>query len=116
MPSYNEGYGGRSHSLWYCDAQEKNRYEWFETAFMFTFGRNNSLNPFALNPGQAAAEALWNGIGKFQVAWSFSPLRIDDLDEFISRWAGWLAAASQNSLQRPGVMPEHQTSGSWRAN
>ena len=110
----NNGYAGRIHSLWYCDAQEKNRYEWFETAFMFTFLGNNSQNPFALDPGLEAAKALWNGTSEFQVAWPFSPLRINDLDEFIGRWAAWLADASQNRLQYPHKMPEYEPNGSWR--
>ncbi|MFF8639106.1 hypothetical protein ACF052_33530 [Streptomyces pilosus] len=36
VPSNYHGYEGRSHSLWYADAQTKNQYQWFETAFMDT--------------------------------------------------------------------------------
>jgi eukaryotic-like serine/threonine-protein kinase len=36
MPADQYGYEGRSHSLWYCDAQEAGRYQWFETAFMLS--------------------------------------------------------------------------------
>ena len=34
------GHTGRSHSLWYCDAQEQGVFRWYETAFMETFGTN----------------------------------------------------------------------------
>jgi hypothetical protein len=41
IPANSHGYGGRSHSLWYCDAQEAGRFQWFETAFMLSaFSRN----------------------------------------------------------------------------
>ena len=114
IPARNNGYGGRIHSLWYCDAQEINRYEWFETAFMFTLRGNKCQNPFALNPGLEAAKALWNGTSEFQVAWPFSPLRISDLDAFIGRWAAWFADASLNRLQHPHKMPEYEPNRSWR--
>ena len=39
-PADRSGYRGRSHSLWYCDAQEQGVFRWFETAFMETFGAN----------------------------------------------------------------------------
>jgi eukaryotic-like serine/threonine-protein kinase len=38
MPADDSGYEGRGHSLWYCDAREAGRYQWFETAF--------TLSPF----------------------------------------------------------------------
>ena len=33
VPVQRNGYRGRSHSLWYCDAQEAGRFRWYETAF-----------------------------------------------------------------------------------
>ena len=114
-PSRHE-YEGRGHSLWYCDAQEKGRFQWFETAFMFSplINERSRQNPFALDPGEEAARALWVGAAKFQVAWPFTPLRIGDLDEFIDRWANWFAAAAQGQLQYPRSMPERAPQGSWR--
>jgi eukaryotic-like serine/threonine-protein kinase len=116
IPANRSGYEGRSHSLWYCDAQEAGRYQWFETAFMNSplIAKVGRQDPFALNPGEEAAKAVWNGMAEFQAAWPFTAVSIGDLDEFISRWAGWFADAVQGQLNRPSAMPERQPQGSWR--
>jgi serine/threonine-protein kinase len=116
IPVDRSDYEGRVHSLWYCDAQEKGRYQWFETAFMVNafIPRRGRQNPFALIPGEESAKAVWNGIAEWQVAWPFTPLTIGDLDEFVNRWAGWFADAAQGRLSHPGSMPERPTQGSWR--
>lgn len=131
MPSrirYESPYAGRGHSLWYCDAQESDRYSWFETAFMHHplsaggiqtkhtyFGVEGLYSPFAEDPGVASAKsALGPGMGTDQVAWPFTPLTIGDLDDFIDRWANWFAAASTGRLQPPQTMPERPVDGSWR--
>jgi|SRR6266540_2213507 len=110
------GYEGRSHSLWYCDAREAGRYQWFETAFMLSpfLAQQGRQDPFALNPGEESAKALWAGIAEFQVAWPFTAVSIGELDEFINRWASWFAAAAQGQLQHPGQVPERSPNGSWR--
>src|SRR5262249_44698239 len=43
-------YEGRSHSLWFCDAQEAGKYQWFETAFMLSplMASTSPVVPFAL--------------------------------------------------------------------
>ena len=109
-------YGGRSHSLWYCDAQEEGRYQWYETAFMVTplVARRVVVNPFALEPGEGAAQALWRGLGSHQVAWPFSPLNGDTLDAFLDRWASWFDQAASGRLVHPRQMPEGSADGSWR--
>lgn len=109
-------YEGRSHSLWFCDAVEEDRFRWFELAFMMSplVAHQSRWAPFALDPGKHSAQALSNVIGKYQVAWPFTPLAVGELDEFISRWSGWLAEAADGTLQRPGRMPELPTAGSWR--
>jgi hypothetical protein len=92
IPHDHRGYQGRSHSLWYCDAKQEHRYAWFETAFMahpLTSQPSPSRDPFALAPGVKAAKAVGPGIAEIQVAWPFTPVTIDDADEFIDRWAGW---------------------------
>ena|SRR2546430_17614493 len=88
-----------------------------KTAFMFgAFTRQRSArNPFTLNPGIEAAKAVWNGLAEYQVAWPFTPLIVDDIDDFIGRWAGWFATASQGQLQHPSTIPERPTQGSWRS-
>ncbi|WP_434582242.1 serine/threonine-protein kinase [Carbonactinospora thermoautotrophica] len=116
IPIDRHGYEGRSHSLWYCDAQEAGRYQWFETAFMISplIPKRGRQNPFALNPGIETAKAVWNGLAEFQVAWPFTPVRVSELDQFIDRWAGWFADAAQGQLHHPISMPERSPEGSWR--
>lgn len=57
---------------------------------------------------------MWPGMAEFQVAWPFTRLERDDLNEFVSRWAGWLASAANGWLTRPSTMPERPPEGSWR--
>jgi len=117
MPRNAYDYEGRSHSLWYGDIQEAEEFGWFETAFMVgAFIPQRGLqDPFALPPGIDAAKALWNGVAERQLAWPFIRLKADELDEFIDRWAGWLANAADGQLQHPSQMPERPTQGSWRS-
>jgi len=114
-PPDNE-YGGRSHSLWFCDAQETGSYAWFETAFMISplIRERSLLTPFSLPPGSEAAQALAPAMGTRQVAWPFTRLEIGDLEEFVDRWAGWFGAAASNSLHSPMRMPEGSPEGTWR--
>ena len=111
------GFGGRSHSLWYCDAQEAGVFRWYETAFMPMPGvhKGHLLNPFALAPGRDACVTLIPLIGEYQVAWPFTPIDQGDESDFIERWIGWFAAAAQDLLRRPtSSMPERATKGTWR--
>ncbi|MGC4758821.1 serine/threonine-protein kinase [Micromonospora trifolii] len=117
VPANSQGYEGRSHSLWYCDPQTAGEYHWYETAFMdqpMIRAGSRPRDPFALDPGPEAAEAIGPGLMRYQVAWPFTPLSIDAMDEFIDRWAGWFALASQGKHSRPSTMPEKQPQGSWR--
>ena len=116
IPPDRYGFEGRSHSLWFCDAQEAGRYKWFETAFMVSplIPKRGRQNPFALNPGIKSAKALWKGVAELQLAWPFMPLNIAEFDEFIDRWANWFAEAALGRLQQPNSMPERPTHGSWR--
>ena len=116
IPQDRYGYTGRSHSLWYCDAQEAGRYQWFETAFMFSpfLARSSRQDPFALDPGIESAKALWTGGAEWQAAWPFTPLTADKIDEFIERWVDWFATAAQGQLQHPSTMPERPPQKSWR--
>lgn len=101
-------YEGRSHSLWYSDGMRKNEFQWLETAFMISplIPKRAAHNPFALDPGIEAAKAFWKGVAEFQVAWSWTPLIVGELAEFIDRWAGWFADASSGRLHHPSHMPE----------
>jgi serine/threonine-protein kinase len=126
LPRASLGWGGRSHSLWYCDAVEKNRFAWYETAFMenpflgrwrsnsiISSSSGSQIIPFHLSTA-AAAEALQPGIGVKQVAWPFEELDRADLTEFMNRWLGWFGDAAQGKLSRPTNMPERPAQGSWR--
>lgn len=116
IPPNQYGYGGRRHSLWYCDAHTADRYHWFETAFMVTPGinRNSDVEPFDFEPGEKATKALSTAITEWQVAWPFTLLVPGDLGTFISNWAGWFAAGATNNLVRPSSMPEQRPEGTWR--
>ena len=116
IPQNRSGYRGRSHSLWYGDIQVERQYGWFETAFMISplMAQHSDQAPFALDPGDQAGRALWPGLAEFQVAWPFTRLEPDGLDDFISRWATWLAQAADGTLNIPGTMPERDPPGSWR--
>jgi eukaryotic-like serine/threonine-protein kinase len=118
IPLNQYEYEGRSHSLWFGDIQQPGDYSWFETAFMISalVPRRARQNPFALDPGEEAAKAVWTGMAEFQVAWPFTPLIIGELDEFVDRWAGWFGDAVDGRLNHPGSMPERATQGSWRRN
>lgn len=114
VPS-QRGYKGRSHSLWYCDAQEPGTFRWYETAFMeLVPTQSMRVDPFALNPGQDSYLALSNVTDLYQLAWPFTPIDQGGEDEFIERWLGWFADAAEGSLHRPQRMPERETAGSWR--
>jgi serine/threonine-protein kinase len=118
------GYEGRSHSLYYCDAQRQGEYAWFETAFMDNpvMGRvRRGQEPYALNlvdpvgnPAEAAGKALANAMTEYQVAWPFTELVTGEPEEFIDRWVGWFGAAVAGQLARPSTMPERRPDGSWR--
>lgn len=113
----SRGYEGRSHSLWFCDAMDAGQFGWFETAFMHMarMQRSSPVEPFALDPGEAAAKAIGSGMNEFQVAWPFTPLQIGALEDFIDRWANWFADAAEGRLAHPSSMPERQpVEGTWR--
>lgn len=115
IPVDRQDYEGRVHSLWYCDAQKKGRYQWFETAFMVSplIPRRGRKNPFALNPGEESAKAVWRGMAEWQVAWPFTPLNVGDLDEFVNRWAGWFADAAQGRRSPRATQPSQLDAGTF---
>ena len=116
IPEDQYQYEGRSHSHWFCDARTEGKYAWFETAFMVMplRGVRAKQEPFALDPGEDAGSAVGPGLGGFQVAWPFARLELGRLDEFIDRWAGWLAAPAAGYLTHPSSMPERTPDGTWR--
>ena len=117
VPRDRYGYTGRSHSLWYCDAQQEGVYRWYETAFMITFGgsERRGFAPFDMHPGDPNAMlALSPAMHTHQVAWPFTPIDQGDEDDFIERWMGWFGEAAQGQMRRPSTLPEVRPEGSWR--
>lgn len=113
-PPSSSGNEGRGHSLWFADPIEAGRYAWFETAFMVSAltGMSSRLEPFALAPGRDAGQALSAAMHTVQVAWPFTELNATSLEEFVDRWAGWLARAASGGYAVLS-MPERSV-GSWR--
>lgn len=117
IPTDQWGYEGRSHSLWYCDAQQEGVFRWHETAFMFFAfsGKSGKKNPFALKPGSDAGRALSAITGtEYSLAWPFTTIDQGNEEEFFERWMGWLADAAEGRLRNPTTMPEKDSRGSWR--
>lgn len=110
IPRPDRSYEGRSHSLWFGDVQQAGQYGWYETTFwMGAFAQPSRRTPFALDPSEDAGRALGGAVGDLAVAWPFTPLALGQLDEFIDRWIGWFADASENRMQYPGNMPERNS-------
>jgi len=111
-------YEGRSHSLWFCDAQQTGIFHWYEVAFMcFALSRKRSRqNPFALAPGEHSGCALGPGMNQFDLAWSFCLVEPGNDGEFLERWMLWFAQAAKGQLSHPSSMPERSPQGSWRQN
>lgn len=102
-PNPYHGWIGRSHSLWYCDAEEEGVFGWFEVAFCsmaFGGGGARDLEPFDMTALEAR-EALSMTIGMTQIAWDFQRLDLSDLSEFVNRWLGWFGHAAVGQLQKP---------------
>ena len=83
-------YEGRSHSLWFCDAQEEKVYRWYELAFMVQplIAQRFTLDPFALPPtDEDAAGSLTPVVTVRQVAWSPEPFDQGNEDQRMEHWA-----------------------------
>lgn len=114
-PADRSGYTGRSHSLWFCDAQEAGVFRWFETAFIRNFGGNvTTLEPFAMSPGARDAALALSAFHTHQVAWPFTHIDQGNEESFIERWIDWFAEAAQGQAGKLRVMPQGSLAGSWR--
>lgn len=108
------GYRGRSHSLWYCDAEVQGAYAWYELAFMDSpFASQPDVVPYAAEPWSGSV-AFSNVMGTKQLAWPLEKLDRADLEEFVDRWIGWFGAAANRELQRPNRLPERDVPSNWR--
>lgn len=110
-----DGWRGRSHSLWYCDAYAEGHFQWFEMAFMRgVLGRTTSdVVPYSSDP-RGGEEAFLGGVGSTQLAW-LSVIDRDDPSEFVDRWLGWLADAVEAKLHVPSTLPEKAVPRNWRS-
>lgn len=111
----SHGYRGRSHSLWYCDAEEQGRFSWYELAFMHMalMRAHTNIAPFSLTP-QEGAPAIAPGVNSVQLAWNLRRVVPGQLDDFIERWGGWFATAAQGRMVRPNRLPEEDIIYNWR--
>lgn len=108
-------WGGRSHSLWYCDAVRKGEFRWFEVAFMGSpFKPPAPIVPFSLAPDGSAAEPFSPGAGGRQVAWGPTPIDQGSEGEFVERWMAMFAEAALGRLDRPSTLPEPNQVKTWR--
>ena len=102
-----QGYRGRSHSLWFCDAQDERVYRWFELAFMPSLYTGTILRiPFDQEPSRDVAPAFGMGGGNFQLARPPAPIDQGEESIFVEQWLTWLAEASDNALETPRNLPE----------
>ncbi|MFD3704674.1 serine/threonine-protein kinase [Nocardia sp. NPDC058658] len=109
---FRQGWRGREHSLWFCDAQVEGEYHWFETAF-YRIGAGTVVEPYAIPPSERdAGLALARGMHIEQVAWPPAGMSGEGGEQFVERWLGWFADAGQGTLTRPMTLPEGN--GVWR--
>ncbi|MFF2026965.1 serine/threonine-protein kinase [Rhodococcus koreensis] len=114
MTNIQDRWAGRSHSLWYCDAQNEGEYHWFETAFHNMRNRRR-LEPYDQPPTDYDAQmAVQRVIHTEQVAVPFTALVGESVDTFIEQWLLRFAQAAQGTLPQPGILPEGTPQGTWR--
>lgn len=109
QPLGRNGYEGRSHSLWFSDAETEGVYRWYELAFMASFApQRASLEPFFIDPTKDshAGEPFVPVMGTRQLDWGPTPFDQGEEDRFIERWLNFLADAASGSLNHPSRMPE----------
>ena len=107
---------GRSHSLWYCNAQDPQVFRWYETAFWGRrYNRQRQMEPYALSPDERDAVLALNRTGhSVRVARPFTSIDQGEENVFIEQWLGRFAEAAQGRLNRPSHMPEIDPRYSWR--
>ena len=118
-------YHGRSHSLWYCDAEEPGAFRWYETTFAPKW-RSAELTPSMLAPGYSAGKALsrvalpdeGNTIvidgDPWQPSRPFVPIDGEETANFIERWLALFADAITGELRPPDRLPEQSPWDSYR--
>jgi serine/threonine-protein kinase len=120
-------WGGRCHSLWYCDAQIEGEYHWFETAFHNVSARRINagvrnvgqkiiqMEPYDRSPTDTdAIYAISPVVHTEQVAVAFLALVGDAANSFVERWLSWFADAVEGQLASAMMLPEGNPLESWR--
>jgi eukaryotic-like serine/threonine-protein kinase len=110
-----QNYRGRSHSLWFCDAEEENQFAWYEVAFMEWGGQVSRppIEPYALSAWEVPPVAFGNVMGTMRIDW-LDEIDLGDLNDFVGRWLGWFAEAAAETLRRPQVAENPERRRSWR--
>lgn len=105
---------GRSHSLWYCNAFDRSRYDWYELAFAPNglAGHWPAIRPYALAPlsGQAAFPSTFGGQ---QLNGPMVRLETGSPEEFAEPWVERLAMAAGNGLPHVNQLPESRDDRRW---
>ena len=70
--------------------------------------------PYAAQPEEISI-AFEGVFGTTQLAWPLEQLDRADSQEFVDRWIGWFAEASNSKLFRPSTIPEKPVERNWRA-
>jgi|HubBroStandDraft_6_1064221.scaffolds.fasta_scaffold1744281_1 hypothetical protein len=81
--------------------------------YMALMGGNRGIVPFALSPSDGAP-AIAPGVEVVQLAWNMRRLIPGQLNDFVERWAGWMATAAEGRLAHPTTLPEEQIVHGWR--
>ena len=118
LPSPGSQYVGCSHSLWYCDAQVRDEFLWFETGFTARAPLVTSspyFRPIALHASPGAGAALTRSpFGRWRLDRPFEPVDPAAFDEFVDRWLGLFADAVERKLRDPGK-PRDNPHNSYRS-
>ena len=116
QPGSSDGFVGRSHSLWFCDAQTQGEFRWYESAFFdVRLWHNNGFQPFGLDPSSPLVGfALGGRVSETRVARPFLAIDQGAEEDFIERWIDWFARAAHGGVRFPRSMPEDDPHGSWR--
>lgn len=106
---------GRSHSLWYCNAFDRNHYDWYELAFSPNglVGHWPTIRPYAQPPGNAAV-AFQNIMGTVQLNGPLSKLDPSDPDSFVEAWITRLGQAAAGQLPGVSTLPERHDDRAWQ--
>jgi serine/threonine protein kinase len=96
----------RSHSLYFCDFDERGSYAWFELAFIPNGGGVQVESaPYSLDPaeGLSAFDRQYGGV---QLGMPVNRLTLGDVDDELDRWGNYLGLAAQGKFPTPNRLPE----------